>query len=872
MPLAPGTVLGPYEIVAPLGAGGMGEVYRAKDTRLGREVAVKVLPQHLSSNPEVRARFEREAKTVSSLNHPHICTLHDVGREGETDYLVMELIEGETLAARLMKGALPLAEVLKIGAQIADALDRAHRAGVMHRDLKPGNVMLTRSGAKLMDFGLARATGLGSASELTSSPTVAGPLTAEGTILGTFQYMAPEQLEGQEADARSDLWALGCVLYEMATGRRAFEGKSQASLITSIMGSAPPPISQQVPLAPPGFDRLVQGCLAKDPADRLQSAHDIRMQLVWLAEGGSQAGVPVPVAIKRKSRERLAWMLAAVGLIAAAALAWRALGLRAPAPEAIQSFIDAPKDSPVTARGSEVILSPDGRTLAFVAAGSLWIRPLGSDAAMHLAGTENTINPFWSFDSRTVGYFDLKSGKLMRVAAAGGSPSIVCDAPNGRGGSWNRDGTIVFGPTTGGPLMRVASAGGDPVAVTALDAARHESGHRFPCFLPDGDHFLFTALPDGPAGWDTYVGSLRSKTVKRLLSARSAVVYAEPGYLLFERDGHVMAQRFDAGRLELQGDATAIAEAPEDSDMDAAPVASASRNGRLAILRSEPASTRLEMIDDTGTTTARYDLPPGPWKVSSVAPDGRRAAVTNGDDIWIVDLVRSVPMRFATSTSNSPTTAWSPDGSRLAFITKHDGRDEIHIAGMDGRAEPVPTTGDAFKYVAEWSRDGRYIVFTSVSVETNFDIWILPMNGDRKPVPYLTGPAAERGGKISPDGRWLAYGSNETGQNEVYVQSFPEPGHKVRVSPSGGQNPKWVNGGTQLDYVSAGAVFAVAVKAGAEFEPGPPRKLFTIPRDATGGAAFGDGIHSLVSIATDNRPRDIRLILDWTALLGASSN
>jgi len=328
MPLAPGTRLGPYEITAPLGAGGMGEVFRATDTRLGRDVAVKVLPQHLSAHPEVRARFEREARTVSALNHPHICTLFDVGREGDTDYCVMELVEGETLAQRLTKGALPTAEVLKVGGQIADALDRAHRAGVIHRDLKPGNVMLTKSGAKLLDFGLARAGGVAgpagsgvAMATVTHSPTMAAPLTAEGTILGTFQYMAPEQLEGSAADARSDLWALGCVLYEMATGRRAFEGKSQASLITSIMGSEPTPISQLAPLTTPGLERLVQACLAKEPADRLQSAHDIRMQLAWLAEGGSQAGVPAPGAAMRKNHERLAWTLAAVGLLAAAALA-----------------------------------------------------------------------------------------------------------------------------------------------------------------------------------------------------------------------------------------------------------------------------------------------------------------------------------------------------------------------------------------------------------------------------------------------------------------------------------------------------------------------------------------------------------------------
>ena len=874
MSITPGTRLGPYEITALLGAGGMGEVFRATDTRLGRDVAVKVLPQHLSSNPEVRARFEREAKTISSLNHPHICTLFDVGREADTDYLVMELVEGETLAQRLEKGALPAAEVLRLGGQIADALDRAHRAGVIHRDLKPGNVMITRSGAKLMDFGLARASGMSGSgassgltmASLTQSPTIAQPLTAEGAIVGTFQYMAPEQLEGKEADVRSDLWALGCVLYETATGKRAFEGKSQASLISSIMGSQPTPISQLAPLAPPGLERLVQACLAKDPAERLQSAHDIRMQLAWLAEGGSQAGVPAPVAAKRRSRERLAWMLAAAGLMVAAGLAWWTLRSRGPGPEAIQSIIDAPSESPITSRSADVSLSPDGRMIAFVTQTGLWVRPLGSEAAQLLQGTEKAWNPFWSPDSRSIAYYN-GAGMLMKIPASGGTPTLIVNVSSGRGGSWGRDGTIVFGASSDGPLFRVPAGGAAPVPATTLDSTRHESGHRFPCFLPDGDHFLFVALPGGPAGWDIFVGSLRSPTVKRLLTSQSAAVYAEPGYLLFERGGRVMAQRFDSRRLELQGEATAIAEAPEPSDVDASPVASASRNGRLAILRSEPADTRLEMVDLAGVTKTKYDLPPGPWQVSSISPDQRRAAVFNGPDLWIVDLERSVPMKFATSSSNTPSTVWSPDGSQIAFISKYAGRDEIHIAGMDGRVEPVPTSNDEFKYLIEWSSDGRYITFNGVNGKTAYDIWILPMTGDRRAVPYLRGPAAERGGRISPDGRWLAYFSNETGQEEVYVQSFPEPGHKVRVSPGGGQHTRWINGGRSLRYQNGDAVVIVPVTGSDELKLGTPVEVISKLPGVTGSSGVANTNLRLVSIATNQRPRDIRLIVDWTALL-----
>jgi Tol biopolymer transport system component len=415
--------------------------------------------------------------------------------------------------------------------------------------------------------------------------------------------------------------------------------------------------------------------------------------------------------------------------------------------------------------------------------------------------------------------------------------------------------------------MRVAAEGGDPVAVTRLDSTRSERAHRFPCLLPDGEHFLFAALPGSPEGWDTYVGSLRSPTVKRLLTARSAAVYAEPGYLLFERGGRVMAQRFDAGRLELRGPPVAIADAPNPSDMDAEPVASASRNGRLTILRSVPANTRLEMLDRTGATVARYDLPTGPWQVSSVAPDGRRAAVINGKDIWVVDLVRSVPMRFTTSSASAITTEWSPDGNRIAFISKQGDREEIQIAGLDGRAEVAPTTDDAFKAIFDWSRDGRTIVFGVLSAETGWDLWLRPMDGEGKPVPYLRSTAWEVAAKVSPDGRWLAYMSNETGQFEVYVQSFPQPGRKVRVSVDGGSNPTWAEGGKELRYGSGAARVAVTVMPGDEFQPGAPRTLFALRRDITSGASFGDGSRTLLAMATGTQPADIRLILDWTASL-----
>ena len=873
MSLSPGTALGPYRIVTSLGAGGMGEVYRAHDARLGRDVAIKVLSPHLAATPEVRARFEREARTISQLSHPHICALYDIGRQGEVDYLVMELLDGETLAHRLEKGPLPVSEVLSLGVQIADALDKAHRAGIVHRDLKPGNIMLAQGGAKLMDFGLARASSLVPAADtLSASPTVSRPLTAEGTVVGTFQYMAPEQLEGKEADARTDIWALGCVLYEMVTGQRAFVAKSQASLIAAVMGTEPPAIVELQPLTPPALEHAVRGCLAKDPGERWQSAHDVARELEWIRSAASQAGTAGLVASRRRSRGRIAWALAIAGLIAVAGLGRVVFESRTGEPQLIQAIVDTAEGSRLSPLGfyrADLVISPDGQNLAFVAADSsggfsLRIRPLGAETEREVPDTRNAWCPFWSPDGQYVAFFDIQAMKLKKVPIAGGRPATLCDAGNGRGGSWNREGVIVFAPSTEGPLLQVTSGGGAPVAATALDSSRHESAHRFPCFLPDGDHFLFSVLPGSPNGWEICVGSLRSRDVQRLLTSSSAAVYAEPGYLLYERDGRVMAQRFDARRLEIEGDPVAIADAPQRSEMEADPVVSASRNGILALIRGAPSNTRLAMLDRTGAARTSYNLPPGPWQVLAAAPDAGRAAVMNGTDLWILDLGRSVPTRFVTVSAQFA--VWSPDGRRIAYVSMDEGREEIHVASLDGRVETVPTTHDAYKQVYDWTRDGRYIVFGSFNPAGNMDLWLLPLEGDQKPRPYLRDPWWERSARVSPDGRWLAYSSIETGQPEVYVQSFPHPGRKVRVSLHGGDYPMWSKGGKELLYSEGNAMIAVAVEGDMELRPGSPRRLFSLSGYTTGLDVIAKGDGFLVSTATEIRPRDIRIIINWRAL------
>src|SRR6476661_994588 len=585
MALATGTKIGPYEIIAPIGAGGMGEVYRARDTRLERTVAIKVLPDHLSKSEDVRQRFEREAKTISQLSHPHICALHDVGREGETEYLVMEYLEGETLADRLLKGSLPLEQTLRYGMQIADALDKAHRLGIVHRDLKPGNVMLTKSGVKLLDFGLAkfqaaaRDKQLSGVSVLATEAQASQPLTERGTVLGTFQYMAPEQLEGGEADARSDIFAFGALLYEMATGKKAFSGKSQASLAGSILRDDPTSITEISPMMPPALNRVIKTCLAKDPEDRFQTAHDVKLQLQWVAEGGSQAGVPAPVAARRKSRERLAWGVAAAGLLAAAALGFgyvrrapvppRAVRFEVPAPEGV-SAIDAPR------------VSPDGRYLAFSATDSegkprIWVRPLNAIAAQPLNGTEGTTRPFWSPDSRFLGF--MAEGKLKKIEVTGGPAQKICDAPTGADGSWGSEGVILYDGTGKDPIHRVLAAGGSPTVAAKADTKEGEVG--WPEFLPDGRHFLYMSIGSKPEDSTYRVGTLDSTDSKPFAPAQTLLTYSPPGYLLFVRDKTLVAQRFDPKALKTQGEPVPLAEHIGTDSVGLATF-SVSRDGTLA--------------------------------------------------------------------------------------------------------------------------------------------------------------------------------------------------------------------------------------------------------------------------------------------------
>ncbi len=890
MTLKSGTRLGPYEIVAPIGAGGMGEVYRARDTRLNRTVAVKVLGDELSSSLDGRQRFEREAKTISQLSHPHICALYDVGREGETDYLVMELLEGETLSDRLGRGAMPFEQSLRYGVEIADALDAAHRQGIVHRDLKPGNVMLTKSGVKLLDFGLAKALlssdGRGVRGErLTSFPTEASPVTQAGAVMGTFQYMAPEQLEGKEADARTDIFAFGAVLYEMMTGRKAFAGASQASLISSIMQTDPPPVSATQKISPPALDSLVKACLAKDPESRWQTPHDVKLQLKSILEQPS-AGSPGKVMAQRGHRERLSWAVAGAAVLLALWAGLRREHRPVEFAGALRSSIALPDLSAVRA----AVLSPDGARLVIAARDSsgrnlLFVRPLGSTSVQPLPGTEGPSFPFWSPDSRSIGFF--ADGKLKKVDAFGGPPQTLCDSPVSRGGTWNRDGTILFTPITDGAIYRVSSSGGPATPVTKLDPSRGETSHRWPFFLPDGRHFLYLVATFASSGerdkMGVYAGSLDSREEKFLVRANSSMVYAPPGFLLFYREGNLFAQRFDAKALQVSGDPFPVAEQIQYLPQIYWAFFSVSENQVLVhqARSAAPGLSQLVWFDRSGKALGTlgalaYQANP------RISPDGKRVALDIADvrsgnlDVWIYETSGGIATRFTSHSAIDAVPVWAPNGDRIAFMSFRGGHADLYQQSQTGagKAEAI-FLSDKAKYPTDWSPDGRFILFRLHDAKSNIELWVVPVGGgDRKAVPFIQAAFGVSHGQFSPDGRWIAYASNESGKGEIYVAPFPGPGGNWRVSSGGGAQPRWRRDGSELFYIAPdGKLMTVGVKSGPTFEAETARPLFqTRPREPTyAGDLFNydvsaDGQRFLMNneVAETNIP-SLDVVLNWSA-------
>jgi Tol biopolymer transport system component len=881
MSLSTGSRIGPYEVLAPLGAGGMGEVWRARDTRLQREVALKVLPAGFAGSEPLRARFEREARAISALNHPHICTLHDVGQQDGVDYLVMELIEGESLADRLARGPLPMEQVLRTGAQVAAALDVAHRHGVVHRDLKPANVMLTKGGAKLLDFGLAKTSEpVSGASAPTAAATMLGPtamkpLTEEGTVLGTFQYMAPEQLEGGVVDARTDIFALGALLYEMATGRRAFGGKSRASLIAAILASEPPPVSAVQPVTPPAFDRLVRTCLAKDPDERWQSAHDVKVELEGIAEGGAAAAGRVT---------RRAWLPWAV----AGAMALTALGLgvvafldSAPRAEPLRLTVAPPQGSGFNAVDGPVNVSPDGRSLLvrmFREDGkeSLVIRRLDSYELLPVPGVDAVYDPFWSPDGRNVGFFE--PGKMRRTGLGGGAARTVVVAGDSRGASWSERGVILYAATTSGPLMRVSAEGGKPEPATRLDPELKQTGHWRPCFLPGGTHFVFTAKSTDPELSGIYLGSLDDPEVVRVLDVDSTAVWAPPGYLLYQDAGRLYALPFDAERRARTGDPVAVAEGVAYSSLFGAPGYHAAGRVLAYHPRQQVSTPPLVRIDRA--TRSRTTLAGIVGNNLDLSRDDRRIAVSRAEgdeasDVWAYDLERGTGTRLSYGPTNDFGPVWSGDGRWVVYIASDGDRLRVvrrlasgagaeetlfEIAGQERERRRVLNLE-----VVDWTRDGRWLVLEVGTFSARGDLALLDLEASEAALqPLVATPFQEQSARFSADGRWVAYQGAESGREEIYVQPMPPDGSKWQVSTDGGSAPRWRADGGEIFYSNGRAIFAVPVtRRGGELELGTPEVV--VDEGSNDYVVTSDGGSFLVASAREQARLPIQVVLDWTA-------
>jgi Tol biopolymer transport system component len=827
MALTTGTKLGPYEIQSSLGAGGMGEVYRARDTRLGRDVAIKVLPSHLSSDPDLKARFEREAKAISALSHPHICHLYDIGAQDGTDYLVMELLDGETLADRLKKGPLPLKQALQYGIEIAEALEKAHNNGIVHRDLKPGNVMLTKSGAKLLDFGLAKPVPNVATAPSGSMATMSKPLTVEGMIVGTFQYMAPEQLQGRDADARSDLFTLGTVLYEMMTGKRAFAGKSQISVMGAILESEPDPVSSAQPLASPALDHVVQRALAKDPNDRWQTACDLIQELKWSAASGTVAARAGSAPPKSKSRETLAWLIAgALVMVLIAGAIWS----RNSKPPAETMYFPAPLPFPAT----DIAIAPNGHTIAVVAyqesarKNMIWIYELGSHGTRSLAGTEGASYPFWSADGRSIAFF--ADAQLKKLEVAGGPVQTICDAPQGRGGTWNKDGVIVFAPETTAGLFRVSASGGTSTKISSLDTSRGEGSLRWPVFLPDGKHFMYLSgnFTGQKAANAIYVGSLDSNEKRFVVEATSNAAYAAPGYLLFYRERTLLAQPFDLKHLALTGEATVILPEIQYLPQVKRAIFAVSDQGLLlAQTGSEATFSQLAWFDRKGNAVGTVGKPDVYGNVF-LAPDGKSVATDKTDmaslniDIWTYELQRSGNKRLTFDPAIDSVPIWSPDATRLVFASNRQTYFGLYIKNSDGaNDEKIIVQENVGNFPSDWSRDGKYILYCRGA-----DLWFVTYP-ELKSSLFLKAPSVFRNGQFSPDGKWVAYASNESGKWEIYVTSFPDAHGRWQISSGGGEQPRWRGDGKELFFLSSdGKMMAALVTTGTHFDAGTPVVLF----------------------------------------------
>jgi eukaryotic-like serine/threonine-protein kinase len=884
MPLSAGTRLGPYEILSALGAGGMGEVYRARDTRLDRTVAIKILPTELASDPELRVRFEHEARAIAALDHAHICAVHDVGEHEGMQYLVMQYLEGETLAARLARtrGPLPLDQALKIASEIADALDKAHRAGITHRDLKPANIMLTKPGAKLLDFGLAKLRGPVapiSMSGMTRLAT-ATPNTAHGTILGTVHYMAPEQVEGREADARADIWALGVVAYEMVTGKRPFDGESPASVIGAILKDQPLPLSSGQLVASRILDHVITRCLDKDPDQRWQTAADLGHELRYVR---SDAGVAIP---SRRPRPILATAVLAVIATAAVAVAVSLQWQNArPLPDVTRFALLPPADTTYETKGASVptaqfALSPDGRTLAFVVTTiqehkrMLWVRTLDAVEPRLLPGTDDGSFPFWSPDGRSIGFG--ADGKLKRVELAGGSPRTIASglSSDWRGAAWNDDGTVVFAPYSNGGLMQVAAAGGTATDVLPLQAG--DTSYRWPSFLPDGRHFLFH-LRSRVKARGIYVGVLGSREFAHVLDTQFSGAYAPPGYLMTPRDSVLLAFPFDAQGLRVTGEPMQVAEQVAGSS-NLRGAFSVSPAGVLAHSPGLPMFGRPTWFTREGHVIGT-PLDVGDYVGFRLSPDEHQLILSKVDpraftaDLWLRDLSRGSETRFTFDPLSDVAPIWSPDGRRILFRSDRRGGNNMFEKAATGAAAeeflgPLDVTAPS-----DWSRDGKLIVYHTTTGANSYEIYVLDAERKDRPIAFASSAFSETHARFALDSRLIAYTSTESGRAEIYIRPYPPTGEKLQVSIDGGDEAEWRGDGRELFYLSPDDyLMSAAVTLGPKFDVAPARRLFRVRtpfgrnENRTTYEVTSDGQRFLVNTALEQMPTSpINIVLNWQA-------
>ena len=874
------TQIGNYQILSELGAGGMGEVYRARDPRLDREVAIKILPADFAQDADRLRRFEQEAHATSALNHPNILTVYDFGSHNGNPYLVMELLEGEELRAQIAAGAIAPRKAIEYAQQIAAGLAAAHEKGVVHRDLKPENLFVTKDGrVKILDFGLAKLKpqqNTSAGSEIATQKQ----LTMPGTVMGTVAYMSPEQVRGEVVDHRSDIFSFGLILYEMLRGERAFQRETMAETMTAILKDDPPELSETNIKISLQLEKTVRHCLEKKPEMRFQSARDLGFALEGLSSPG-YAGVP-PASLAGKMpvypgwRNRLAWLTAAVFILATLGFAW-AYFTRQPinSDAHVMKFAITP---PEHASFDNIAISPAGRWLAFTAATGgkvqLWVRALDASEAKALPGTEGARFPFWSPDNHWLAFFT--ANKLKKIEVSGGPPQTLCDLNNPTGGTWNRDGVIIFSRQSG--LSRVAATGGEVTVLTTPDRAREEIAHYNPSFLPDGQHFLYSIQSGQKETRGIYLGSLDGKVKQWLLGEYSSAVYAPPGFLLFRRDETLLAQPFDADKRQLSGESFAVAERVGHHPLYLQRLnVSVSDNGVLVL---DPHVNRLSRqllwLDRAGKQIGSL----GEWSVYSspwLAPDEKRIVAERRDpqittwDLWLADLSGANASRFTFDPSNDISPVWSPDGSRIIWVSAREGRARLYQKAANGTGQDEPLF-NVSGFPTDWSRDGRFIIYYQTDPKTKNDVWVLPLDGEQKPFPFLQTEAYEGGAQLSPDGRWLAYVSDESGRFEVYVQRFPTGGSKRQISTGGGVGPHWRRDGKELFYyANDGKLMTVLVGSGESFEVGAAVVLFefrsgSISPSIAPYTVTGDGRRFLVNAIVDAEPRaPLTVVVNWAA-------